>query len=183
MGLTERECWFWLCSRPYLGVKSIDKLLGILGQRGIFIMEETGQYSQVKGLKSTVLKQLQKAGEKDEEQIRKSMERLGALGGRFVCRADRDYPERLRHIYDAPAGLFYCGELPEPRRPMIGHWSVRGAPAAMAWPLPSILPLFYPGWDLELSAASPGELTGRPIRAPFGKERRRERHGGFSDAG
>ena len=99
MGLTERECWFWLCSRPYLGVKSIDKLLGYFGTAGNIYYGRNGQYSQVKGLKSTVLKQLQKAGEKDEEQIRKSMERLGALGGRFVCRADRDYPERLRHIY------------------------------------------------------------------------------------
>ena len=127
MGLTERECWFWLCSRPYLGVKSIDKLLGYFGTAGNIYYGRNGQYSQVKGLKSTVLKQLQKAGEKDEEQIRKSMERLGALGGRFVCRADRDYPERLRHIYDAPAGLFYCGELPEPRRPMIGIVGARSA--------------------------------------------------------
>ena len=127
MGLTERECWFWLCSRPYLGVKSIDKLLGYFGTAGNIYYGRNGQYSQVKGLKSTVLKQLQKAGEKDEEQIRKSMERLDALGGRFVCRADRDYPERLRHIYDAPAGLFYCGELPEPRRPMIGIVGARSA--------------------------------------------------------
>ena len=46
MGLTERECWFWLCSRPYLGVKSIDKLLGYFGTAGNIYYGRNGQYSQ-----------------------------------------------------------------------------------------------------------------------------------------
>lgn len=127
MGLTERECWFWLCSRPYLGVRSIDKLLGYFKTAGNIYYGRNSQYSQVPGLKNAVVNQLQKNGEKDEQKLRDGMKRLEELGGKFICREDRDFPEKLRHIYDAPAGLFYYGELPKARQLMIGIVGVRSA--------------------------------------------------------
>ena len=127
MGLTERECWFWLCSRPYLSLGSIDKLLGYFKTAGNIYYGRNSEYSRVPGLKNKTLNQLQGTGEKDEEKLRSGMRRLEELGGKFVCREDRDFPEKLRHIYDPPAGLFYYGELPKASQPMIGIVGARSA--------------------------------------------------------
>ena len=127
MGLTERECWFWLCTRPWLGVRSIDKLLGYFKTAKNIYYGRNSQYSQVPGIKEKIRDRLQRPEEKNEEDLRQEMFRLERLGGKFVCRIDREYPEKLRHIYDAPDGLFYYGRLPETDRPMIAIVGAREA--------------------------------------------------------
>ena len=104
MGLTERECWFWLCSRPWLGVRSIDKLLGYFKTAKNIYYGRNTQYAKVQGLKEAVRKKLENPEEKDESQLKRDIRRLEILGGRFAGRIDKEYPEKLRHIYDAPAG-------------------------------------------------------------------------------
>ena len=127
MGLTERECWFWMCSRPWLGVRSIDKLLGYFKTAKNIYYGRNSQYTEVKGLSENIRKRLEQCVEKDETLLRRDMSRLEKSGGHFVCRIDREYPEKLRHIYDAPAGLFYYGHLPEKKRPMIAVVGAREA--------------------------------------------------------
>ncbi len=127
MGLTERECWFWLCTRPWLGVRSIDKLLGYFKTAKNIYYGRNSQYSQVPGIEEKIRDRLQRPEEKNEEDLRQEMFRLERLGGKFVCRIDREYPEKLRHIYDTPAGLFYYGRLPETDRPMIAIVGAREA--------------------------------------------------------
>lgn len=127
MGLTERECWFWMCSRPWLGVRSIDKLLGYFKTAKNIYYGRNSQYTEVKSLSENIRKRLEQCEEKDETLLRRDMSRLEKSGGRFVCRIDREYPEKLRHIYDAPAGLFYYGDLPEKKRPMIAVVGAREA--------------------------------------------------------
>ena len=127
MGLTERECWFWLCTRPWLGARSIDKLLGYFETAKNIYYGRNSQYTQVRGIREKLKVRLQNTEEKNEENLKREMFRLERLEGKFVCRIDSEYPEKLRHIYDAPAGLFYYGRLPEPDRPMIAVVGAREA--------------------------------------------------------
>lgn len=127
MGLTEKECWFWLCSRPWLGVRSIDKLLGYFKTAKNIYYGRNTQYAKVQGLKEAVRKKLENPEEKDESQLKRVIRRLEILGGRFAGRIDEEYPEKLRHIYDAPAGLFYYGDLPDSKRPAIAIVGAREA--------------------------------------------------------
>lgn len=127
MGLTERECWFWLCTRPWLGVRSIDKLLGYFKTAKNIYYGRNSQYTQICGIEEKLKNNLQNAEEKNEENIKREMFRLNQSGGKFVCRIDSEYPPKLRHICDAPAGLFYYGGLPEPKRPLIAVVGAREA--------------------------------------------------------
>jgi DNA processing protein len=127
MGMTERECWFWLCTRPWLGVRSVDKLLKHFKTAQHIYYGRNTQYGQVCGLSRKIVGHLQKTEEKDEEKIKRAMFRLEQAGGHFVCRADGEYPEKLRHIYDSPAGLFYYGELPDKEQPLIAVVGAREA--------------------------------------------------------
>lgn len=127
MELTERECWFWLCTRSWLGTVSIEKLLGYFKTAKNIYYQRKGEYAYIKGLKPKVLENLQKFGERDEEKVRADIKRLEISGGHFVCRPDEKFPEKLRHIYDCPAGLFYYGSLPEPIQPMIAIVGARAS--------------------------------------------------------
>lgn len=127
MGLTERECWFWLCSRPWLGVRSINKLLGYFKTAKNIYYGRNVQYAEIQGLKENIRRKLADPAEKDENLLKKDIQRLETLGGRFVGRIDEKYPEKLRHIYDAPAGLFYYGNLPDLKRPAIAIVGAREA--------------------------------------------------------
>lgn len=127
MGLTERECWFWLCSRPWLGVRSINKLLGYFKTAKNIYYGRNVQYAEIQGLKENIRRKLADPSEKDENLLKKDIQRLETLGGRFVGRIDEKYPEKLRHIYDAPTGLFYYGNLPDSKRPAIAIVGAREA--------------------------------------------------------
>ena len=67
------------------------------------------------------------AREVSEDQIKKDLERMYALNGRFVCRADDTFPEKLRNLPDAPLGLFYYGNLPENNQPVMAIVGAREA--------------------------------------------------------
>ena len=94
MGLTERECWFWLCTRPWLGVRSIDKLLGYFKTAKNIYYGRNSQYTQICGIEEKLKNNLQNAEEKNEENIKREMFRLNQSGGKFVCRIDSEYMRR-----------------------------------------------------------------------------------------
>lgn len=127
MELTERECWFWLCSRDWLGVRSIDKLLGYFKTAKNIYYGRNSQYEQVKGISKKICDRLCSDEEKDEEALKRSIDRLERSGGRFLSRVDDGFPEELKHIYDVPAGLFYYGRMPEKNQPMIAIVGAREA--------------------------------------------------------
>lgn len=127
MELSERECWFWLCTRNWLGPASIHKLLGYFKDARNIYYERRGKYTHIRGLKPKVIKQLQCGEGKDETMLRTMIQKMTAAGGKFVSFADTDFPEKLRHIHNPPPGLFYYGKLPERARPMIGIVGARAA--------------------------------------------------------
>lgn len=128
MGLTERECWFWMSSCEWLGIRSAEKLLGYFKSAKNIYYGRSSQYDQIKGINGKIVSHL-KAKEIKEDAVRKSMEVLQKQGGKFVCRIDHNYPKKLRYLSDPPLGLFYYGDLPAYDQPMIAIVGAREASA------------------------------------------------------
>jgi len=105
----------WLCSFPDIGNRQIHALWEACGgSEGVYQAspEEWGQVlseKQVAGLKAFT------ALWRPEEEHR----RMRAQGIRLLTIGDREYPERLREIPDAPCGLFIRGKLPGEEVPAV----------------------------------------------------------------
>ena len=126
MGLTERECWFWLASCDWMSVGSAEKLLGYFKSVKNIYYGRNSQYEKIKGLSKNVQKHLE-AREISEDQIKRDIERMHLQNRNFVCRIDEAYPKKLRNLPDSPIGLFYYGNLPENDKPMIAIVGAREA--------------------------------------------------------
>lgn len=79
MGLTEKECWFWLCTRPWLGIRSIEKLLGYFKTAKNIYYGRNSQYIQVPGVKEKLREKLLDPKEKDEEDLKEKYADLNSL--------------------------------------------------------------------------------------------------------
>ena len=126
MGLSEKECWFWLASCEWMGVGSAEKLLGYFKSAKNIYYGRNSQYEKVKGLNKNVRSHLE-AREVSEDEVKRSMERMMKQKGSFVCRIDEAFPSKLRLLPDAPLGLFYYGKLPDETRPLIAVVGAREA--------------------------------------------------------
>ena len=126
MGLTERECWFWLSSCEWMGIKSAERLLGYFKSARNIYYGTDSNYEKIKGLKPKLIAHL-KARDQSEEYIQRAMERFEAQGGKFLCRLDREYPEKFRVLPDPPLGIFFYGTMPAPNQPMIAIVGAREA--------------------------------------------------------
>ena len=151
MRLNERECWFWLSSCDWIGIKSAERLLGYFKSARNIYYGTDSHYEKIKGLNPKLLTHL-KTKKQSEDEIRRSIEKMNSQGGQFTCRFDINYPERLRQIPDPPLGIFYYGSLPDPAKPMI---AVIGAREASGYGLEAAR---Y--FSRELSKAGIGIISG-----------------------
>ena len=126
MGLTERECWFWLASCEWMSIGSAEKLLGYFKSAKNIYYGRNSQYEKIKGLSKKVLKHLE-ARNISEDQLKENMERMQTQSGKFVCRIDEEFPQKLRNLPDSPLGLFYYGNLPKENTPVIAIVGAREA--------------------------------------------------------
>ncbi len=123
--MEERIFAFWLCSIPGIGPKKTESLLRYFGSpREVF------------GAKSCQLEQVPKLQKSDQERILagQNLEHLkkqyGAMerqGISFVYATEQAFPEKVRHIPDAPYGLFFRGRLPLPHVPCVAIVGARDA--------------------------------------------------------
>ncbi len=114
--LTEHDYLYWFCQIPQLGAVSIQLL-----------KERFGTYEAAYNIEGTRLageKLLNRAAAAAFDGAKKHLgaavrqyRNLAGRGIRFVTVMDGEYPERLRHIYGNPAGLFVKGRLPDDNRP------------------------------------------------------------------
>lgn len=115
--MAERVYWLWLANRPGVGTRAVNELLEFYGDpeavfsagRGSLIQRGFLTSAQVEALSD---KNLDGADRLVEECARKNIHVL-TLG-------DSGYPSRLKHIYDPPIVLYWCGKQPTwSARPMI----------------------------------------------------------------
>lgn len=112
----EREYLYWLCrSLPAVAVPIRE------------MRERFGSFEQVYNIEGTQLREmgiirgpkLAEAFDEAKGTLKEAAEeyrRLPKQGIRFVTPYDPEYPDRLRHIYDYPMGLWIKGTLP------LGEW-------------------------------------------------------------
>ena len=114
--MTEKEYWLY-----------IAKVKGLLPARRKMLLEMLGTPEEVYKAREDVLRKVLLLEEFQIEQLidyRKidfgyEAEQFRRKGIKFVTSDEKDFPERLRDIPDAPSFLFYRGELPDDNLPAV----------------------------------------------------------------
>ena len=113
----EKKYLYWLTRIPGFGAVTIRR-----------IWETAGSFEKAYYIEGMELKKLGilQSGEKCRTYDRwkerfscmtQEYEQLQEKGIRFITPLDREYPNRLLHIYDYPMGLYVKGGLPDEKRP------------------------------------------------------------------
>ena len=103
---------YWLANVRGLGTAAREQLLETFGTGAA--VYEAAEKKLAAALDKNRLEKLlrtRKNWDVDREYARLSEKQIS-----FVCTADAEYPERLRHIPDHPFGIYYRGRLPQPRK-------------------------------------------------------------------
>lgn len=116
--VSEKEYLYWLCRIPLLGAVTIGRLYERYGSfRVIYNMEGT-KLAGENALGRKTAESFDSMKEKFTEAV-EEYRSLGRRGIRFVSILDPEYPQRLKHIYGNPAGLFIKGGLPREDVPAV----------------------------------------------------------------
>lgn len=103
---------YWLANVRGLGTAARERLLEAFGTGAA--VYEAAENKLAAALDKNRLEKLisaRKTWDMDREYARLSERRIS-----YVCTADAEYPERLRHIPDHPFGVYYRGRLPQARK-------------------------------------------------------------------
>ena len=102
--------WIWFAERPRVKAQTRRKLLEHF--RTAEAVYEAGD--EELGAAGTLTEaELESLGDKSTEGAAQILADCEKEGLRVLTWADRDYPDRLRNIFDPPAVLYYKGELPD----------------------------------------------------------------------
>ena len=114
--MTEKEYWLY-----------ISKVKGLLSARRKMLLEMLGTPEEVYKAREEVLRNIPLLEDYQVEQLieyrkidfESETERFKKLKINFVTADDKEFPNRLREIPDAPSFLFYRGELPDDNLPAV----------------------------------------------------------------
>lgn len=114
--MTEKEYWLY-----------ISKVKGLLSARRRMLLEMLGTPEEVYKAREEVLRCIPLLEDYQIEQLidyrridfEAEAERISGMGIGFVTVDDKEFPERLREIPDAPSFLFYRGEMPDDNLPAV----------------------------------------------------------------
>ena len=104
------EHWLWLAHRPGLNDHMKLVLLECLGSPENVYSAEAAEYREIKGLSPAGLEAL---GDKSLAACEEALDTCRREQIQIVTIRDREYPNRLKSIYDPPLVLYYKGTLPE----------------------------------------------------------------------
>lgn len=113
--MTEEEYWYWLISIKGMWHGKIKKLIDIFGTPKEVFDASYDNLKKVKGLKEEDILLIEES--KNSIDSNKELKTLLKKGIRFVYYGHKDYPKRLKNIYDYPYGLFVKGRLPKDEQP------------------------------------------------------------------
>lgn len=113
--MTEEEYWYWLINIKGMWHGKIKKLIDIFGTPEEVYNASAASLKNVHGLKEEDIFLIKES--KNSIKPVKDLETISKKGIRFIHYGHKDYPQRLRNIYDYPYGLFVRGELPKDEQP------------------------------------------------------------------
>ena len=113
----EKEYLYWMSRIPGFGAVTVRRIGELAGS-----YEEAFYIEGMELKKRGILQSVEKCQAYDRwkghfSAMQQEYGKLGERGIRFITPFDQEYPERLRHIYDYPMGLYVKGELPAEDRP------------------------------------------------------------------
>lgn len=115
--LSDKELWFWLCNINGIGYKKIKALIEYYETpEEIYHASET-TLSEISCLQKRDMEYLSECH--DDDKIASIYDKILKAGIRFLIQSDKDYPKRLKNLYDAPYGLYLKGELPKEEFPLV----------------------------------------------------------------
>lgn len=105
-----KEEWFWIVNIKGLGPKKRQALAEFYGSYDRILTAKEKELGMIPLLtKEDRFNILNKQGREDSK---KEYDKLARSGICFVTREDREYPEKLKNIYQPPDALYYKGKLP-----------------------------------------------------------------------
>ncbi|ABX43084.1 DNA-processing protein DprA [Lachnoclostridium phytofermentans] len=121
-----RLLWYWISKNEVIGHKTIVMLLYAFHSiEGVY---QAKQEELLKlGLKEEVISYLNK--KYSMEELENEYNYTKKRGIHFICIEDKEYPEKLKKLYDAPWFLYYRGELPKDDLPSIAVIGARNCSA------------------------------------------------------
>lgn len=107
--MTEEESWFWICNIPGIYRRKIKKLIKYYQTPNhIFQMTDT----QIKRINLLTLKEQQAIiKSKQNDNIISNYMKLREQKIEFISCKNSKYPNKLKHIPDAPCGLYIKGKM------------------------------------------------------------------------
>ncbi len=106
---------YWLANIPTIGNVTVTKLLEHFGSAENVFWAPIEKLNE--DLTNTQAEMLMNY--RDYKRAEEAYKQMRQLGIRFVARQNREYPERLRVIPDAPRGLYVKGKLPNETLPTV----------------------------------------------------------------
>lgn len=106
----KKEYQYWLSNIEELGAVRIQKLLKIYGSAREIYKVSKSELMKLEGFGQRCCEAFERS--KQEEQIKKQYECLEKKEVRMISFEDKEYPKKLRNLYDPPYTLFVKGELP-----------------------------------------------------------------------
>ena len=100
--------WYWLCNIPGIGRAKMRFLLNEYGDARNVYQSEINTYNAPYGITAKDIEHLSQS--KMDEKIYEDFCRLKDKGISFVHMQSESYPDKLRHISDAPVGLYMRGK-------------------------------------------------------------------------
>lgn len=117
MSANEKLYWYWLYNIEGIGLATIDKLLRWYDTPKNLYHNVHMEALQEMRISNKASRQLLES--RNWDIIQKSYERLIQKNIRVVTRADKEYPEKLKTIYQPPGVLYVRGQLPREEVPSI----------------------------------------------------------------
>lgn len=108
--------WFWIFNIAGIGRIKIKALIDGLGSAKKVYAADMEKLLSVQGISHTDALRIEES--KRDPSIYERAVRMERLGVSMIHMWSEDYPYRLRHIYDAPAVLYYRGVLPDKDKPV-----------------------------------------------------------------
>lgn len=102
--------WFWLCNIERIGLRKINALISYYGSPYDAFMDKNIDKREIPGLTEKEFISIKNS--KDLIKVKENYAKLRSKDVYFVTKDDNCYPEKLKHIYDAPYGLYVKGKLP-----------------------------------------------------------------------
>lgn len=130
--MEEKLCAYWLCCFQEIGHRKKQRLMEFFGSAsGVFRAFDkrtvnTGNWiNRIPGIQEKDITLL--TANHDMEFIKRQYELMEKRGISFVYQEEAHWPGRLKHIEDAPVGLFFKGQLPEEKTPAVAVVGARAA--------------------------------------------------------